>query len=224
MLEMVASSMKAAPTRVLVVEDDRDFRDALATLLGTRFDSRCVGTAAECLETIADFPPDVCLVDLGLPDLDGEELIRNLHARDPEVPIVVLTVATSGAKILGALRAGALGYLLKEDLDQVVMAIHEALAGGAPMSRQVARVVLDQLKTSVLEPELAKPSAVLTTRETAVVDALSRGLTYGDVGTALSISSNTVRHHIRSIYHKLAVASKTEAVLEALRLGVIRAG
>jgi DNA-binding NarL/FixJ family response regulator len=214
--------MKVALTRVLVVEDNRDFRDALSTLLTARFDSRCAGTGAEALEILSSFPPEVCLVDLGLPDVDGEVLIRELHSRLPEVPIVVLTVATSGARILGALRAGALGYLLKEDLDQVVTAIHEALAGGAPMSRQVARVVLSQLKGSSPEPEPTTCSTVLTVRETAVVEALSRGLTYGNVASALSISSNTVRHHVRSIYHKLAVASKTEAVLEALRLGVIR--
>jgi DNA-binding NarL/FixJ family response regulator len=221
---MAGQSMKAAATHVLVVEDDRDFRDTLATLLSTRFDSRCVGTAAEALAVLSDFAPDVCLIDLGLPDLDGEVLIRQLHGRNAEIPIVVLTVATSGSRILGALRAGALGYLLKEDLDQVVTAINEALAGGAPMSRQVARVVLSELKGSLPEPQLTQASAVLTVRETAVVEALARGLTYSNVGTALSISANTVRHHVRSIYHKLAVASKTEAVLEALRLGVIRPG
>jgi DNA-binding NarL/FixJ family response regulator len=219
---MAAQSPEAAPTRVLVVEDNHDFRDALSTLLSARFDSRCVGTAAEALETVGSFRPEVCLIDLGLPDLNGEVLIRELHERYSEVPIVVLTVATSGTKILGALRAGALGYLLKEDLDQVVTAIHEALAGGAPMSRQVARVVLSQLKGSAPEPVPTRALGVLTVRETAVVEALSRGLTYSNVALALSISSNTVRHHVRSIYHKLAVASKTEAVVEALRLGVIR--
>ncbi len=119
------------------------------------------------------------------------------------------------------MRAGAIGYLLKEDLDQVVVAIHDALAGGAPMSRQVARVVLSELKGPAPEPQLA--STVLTARETEVVDALARGLTYDNVASLLAISSNTVRHHVRSIYHKLAVATKTEAVLEARRLGVIRA-
>ncbi len=214
--------MKTGVTRVLVVEDDREFRDSLSTLLRARFDGRCVGTAAEAFELLSDFAPEVCLVDLGLPDLDGEELIRELQARNSQVPIVVLTVATSGARILGALRAGAVGYLLKEDLDQVVVAIHEALAGGAPMSRQVARVVLSELKGPSPETARAKASAVLTARETEVVDALARGLTYDNIASALSISANTVRHHVRSIYHKLAVASKTEAVLEALRLGVIR--
>ncbi|MEI9947573.1 MAG: response regulator transcription factor [Pseudomonadota bacterium] len=216
--------MKTALTRVLVVEDDREFRDSLTTLLKARFDSRCVGTAADAFDVLSDFTPDVCLVDLGLPDIDGEELIRKLQARDAEVPVIVLTVATSGTRILGALRAGAVGYLLKEDLDQVVVAIHDALAGGAPMSRQVARVVLSELKSSLPGPRLAKDSTVLTARETEVVDALARGLTYDNIASALSISSNTVRHHVRSIYHKLAVASKTEAVLEALRLGVIRSG
>ncbi len=93
--------MKSALTRVLVVEDDREFRESLTTLLRSRFDSRCVGTAADAFEVLADFDPDVCLVDLGLPDIDGEELIRKLQARNAEVPIVVLTVATSGARILG---------------------------------------------------------------------------------------------------------------------------
>lgn len=211
------------PARVLVVEDDPRFREQLAELLGgAAFEPHLASTGQEALKTFATIRPDVCLLDLGLPDVDGEDLIRRLQGLDPGVPLVVLTVATARAKILGALRAGALGYVLKEDLYRVGVAIEDALAGGAPMSRQVARVVLSQVRDADLVPAKG-PEHGLTPREVEVVESLSRGLTYANVASALGMSTNTVRQHVRSIYYKLAVASKTEAVLEALRLGVIRA-
>lgn len=216
----------------LVVEDDPRVRDAVALLLrSAAWKLSLAPTAAEALRQFDADRPDVCLVDLGLPDLEGVALIRALLARRSDVPIVVLTIAISKADILGALRAGAVGYLLKEDVgSRLVAALDEACAGGAPMSRRVAQMVLEELRSpggsgkpstrSEGRTNQAMPS--LTAREIEVVESLSRGLSYSDVAKCLDISTNTVRAHVRSIYEKLAVATKTEAVLEAMRLGMIR--
>lgn len=215
--------------RVLLVEDDPRVRAALELIVReSAFECALVGSGAEALRRVGSFAPDACVVDLGLPDMAGDALIRELRGRWPEMPVVVLTVATSKTEILGAFRAGAIGYLFKEDVAaHLPAAIREALAGGAPMSRRVARMVLGELHDpsppSSKVRITAAPTSVsaLTGREIEVLESLSRGLSYSDVATCLDISQNTVRTHVRSIYEKLEVASKTEAVLEAIRLGVL---
>jgi DNA-binding NarL/FixJ family response regulator len=182
-----------------------------------------VCSGAEAMAQLSKVAPQVALVDLGLPDISGVELIRRIAAACPNLPIVVLTVCTEDAQILEAFRAGARGYLFKEDLGRdLVPALDEALAGGAPMSRPVARLVLEQLREAeVTERPSAPPLPALTDRERQVVEQLARGLSYELVGTVLGISTNTVRTYIRTIYEKLCVCSRTEAVVVALRLGLV---
>jgi len=214
-----------AERRLLVVEDD----DRILALLGTVF---CpagwvalqAGSGAEAMARLReDSDLAVALVDLGLPDVQGVDLIRQISATRPLLPMVVLSVCTDERKILDAFRAGARGYLFKEDLATLLApALEEALAGGAPMSRAVARLVLDQLHEDAPEPDPPAASRPLVTeRERQVIEQLARGLSYSQVGGMLNISSNTVRSYIRTIYEKLAVCSKTEAVMEALRLGIV---
>jgi DNA-binding NarL/FixJ family response regulator len=212
--------------RLLVVEDDPRLRGLLGTVLcPVGWDPVLAATGGEALASLRDDQDiRVALVDLGLPDVDGVELIGRMSAAHPLVPTIVLTVCTEERKILDAFRAGARGYLFKEDLTRVLApALDEALAGGAPMSRAVARLVLAQIRDAA-EPAAPAASAsapAVTERERQVIEQLARGLSYAQVGGVLDISPNTVRSYIRTIYEKLAVCSKTEAVLEALRLGIL---
>jgi DNA-binding NarL/FixJ family response regulator len=222
-----ASESEASRRRLLVIEDD----ERLLRLLGT---SLCpagwqpvlAATGAAALAHLrAKALPEAALVDLGLPDVDGVSLVRQLTAAHPTLPLVILTVCTDERRILEAFRAGACGYLFKEDLASTLApALDEAVAGGAPMSRAVARLLLAQVRgdaraDAAVVPGDPRPD--LTSRERQVIEQLARGLSYDDVAQVLEISPNTVRTHVRAIYEKLAVSSKTEAVLMALRLGLV---
>lgn len=223
----VFGSVVAAERSFLVIDDDARIRELLASVLcppGWR--SLLAASATEGLRTIerARELPAVVLVDLCLPDRDGVQLIRQLAARWPTLPTVVLSVCTDEQRILDAIQAGARGYLFKEDLSRgLAFALDEALAGGAPMSRAVARLVLDQLRRDNAPPPSTAETPAITERERQVLEQLARGLSYDQVGAVLDISSNTVRTYVRAIYEKLCVGSKTEAVLAALRLGLIPA-
>jgi DNA-binding NarL/FixJ family response regulator len=211
---------------VLFVEDDVRFQKSIAALLPTtRLHITFTERGRDAIAMLPAVAPDACVVDLGLPDMPGEALIRELVRLRPGMPVVVLSIASSETKIMGALRAGAMGYILKEDVVKLLpRAIDEAMEGGAPMSAAVARLALIELRASHRADTTAKEGEkVLTPREIEVVEYLARGLSYADVGMALGISPNTVRAHIRSIYDKLVVASKTEAVMAALRLGLLQA-
>ena len=213
--------------RLLVVEDDARLLGLLETSLNPAgWQIIGAGSGAEAMARLGELAPSVALVDLGLPDISGVELIRRITAIKPDLPIVVLTVCTEEARILDAFRAGARGYLFKEDLGRaLVPALAEALAGGAPMSRPVARLVLEQLRDAeASQRPSAPPLPALTERERQVVEQLARGLSYEHVGTVLGISTNTVRSYIRTIYEKLCVCSRTEAVVVALRLGLVASG
>lgn len=221
---MPAKSDSGATRRLLVVEDDPRFGGALAELLAaSSFDADLARTGAEAERSLSRGEFDAALVDLGLPDVDGVDLIGRLRAQRPEMPVLVITVVSLEARILAALRAGACGYLYKEDLgSRAVSAVEEALEGGAPMSRDVARKLVEHVRRSDAGADSDDPRATtLTERERAVLEAFARGERYDDVAASLDMSVNTVRTHVRSIYGKLDVTSKTEAVVLAKRLGLV---
>lgn len=165
--------------------------------------------------------PALALVDLGLPDGDGLDVVRALRRRWSDVPAVVLSVDDRPARILAALRDGAHGYVLKEDLaGRLPALIDEALSGALPLSPRPAAVVRRQLQWHIADA----PDAQLTAAEVDVLQGLAVGLSYEQCATRRGVSVNTVRTHVRSAYRKLDVTSKTEAVLAALRLGLIEAG
>jgi len=210
----------SARSRVLVVEDDERFAHAAALLLRAAHREVVVAKdARSAREAIAEGERfDAFVVDLGLPDEDGVELVRWLAARAPHTPILVSTVARARATILDAVRAGASGYLFKEDMARrLAPAVEELMLGGAPMSAGAAQVVLERLRTTSDEA----PRASLTPREADVLRELARGLTYEQVAIVLGVSANTVRAHVRSIYEKLDAATRTEAVLTAIRMGLL---
>lgn len=207
------------PRRVLIVEDDLAFVDAIKLTAGPNIHlsvatSIEAGRAAEL--------PDVAIIDLGLPDGDGAVLVAELRARSATMPIVVLTIHGTDERLWGAIRAGASGYLLKEDAGhRLERVVEEALDGGAPMSPRIARRVLALISAGAPEPTAAG-APILTEREIHVLQVLSTGYTYDESATALDISVNTLRTHVRNIYEKLSVSSRTEAVMAALRLGLIQ--
>jgi DNA-binding NarL/FixJ family response regulator len=162
---------------------------------------------------------DALLVDLGLPDGSGITFIEELHRQQPEVPCLVLTGAVARDTVMSALRAGACGYLLKEDLiERLPFALHSVLEGGMPMSVAAAGYLLEHLRRGAPISPLSAPP---TERERELLALLARGLTYEQSASALGVSVNTVRSHIRAIYDKLQAANKAEAVMLALQEGWI---
>lgn len=210
--------------RLLVVEDDPRMRAVLLELLDSkRFSVTWVATAGEALKVMEADPPELALVDLGLPDLDGVALIARLTTRLSGLPVVVLTAATEPGRIFASLKAGARGYLFKEDVvTRVASALDEAAAGGMPMSPGAASFVLSLFRRCPQPPDETAPAGDLTPREREVVTLLARGLTYEEIGSGLGVSINTIRTHVRSTYEKLHATNKAQAIMAARREGWLR--
>ncbi len=195
--------------QLLSVDDDPRFHQTVSSVLAQpEFACRFVSKGQEALTCLEQESVDAVLLELGLPDRDGVDLIRDISSRWPDMPILVLTGDTTDSRILAAIRAGAQGYLLKHELEKrLPTAVEEILAGGSPLSATAARVVVRCMR----EPHQKVAEARLSKRERAVLDWLSRGLTYEEAGRALGISVNTVRTHVRRLYSKLDVNTKVEA-------------
>ena len=208
---------KAGSARVTValVEDDEEVRKRLVASIRSDPSLEVVGeyrTGGEALAGIASGAPEVFLVDLGLPDMSGLEVVRRLAARHPACDILVVTVFGDEESVIGALEAGARGYLLKGALEHdIAEDIRHLRSGGSPLSPVIARQVLKRLI-----PAPPAPGA-LTPRESEILNAIARGFTYGETASLLHLSVQTVHTHLKNIYRKLAVHSKTEAVYEADR-------
>lgn len=198
---------------VAIVEDDGDIRESLALLINGTPGFSCINTYSDCetaLDGIVEDPPDVVLMDVGLPGMSGIEGIRLLKERLHEINLVVLTVHDESKLVFDALCAGACGYLLKDTPPaKLLEAIRETDEGGAPMSTQIARMVVGSFRTN--------PHTALTQRETEVLEQLCKGKSYKMIADTLFISEETVRRHIKHIYKKLQVGSKSEAVAKALK-------
>jgi DNA-binding NarL/FixJ family response regulator len=225
---MPAAEPVRSRTRVALVEDDADTSASLATSIHAQDWLELVAayrTGAAALAGLAQQAPDVLLVDLGLPDMPGLDVIRFVAERHPNCDILVISMFGDEANVLAALEAGASGYLLKGLLTRDVTAdIRDLRAGGSPLSPVIARQVLKRLKTAP-QPALPAPlvagDATLSPRETEILNAISRGFSYAEVADMLHVTVATVHTHLKRIYGKLAVHSKTEAVFEAGRLGLL---
>jgi len=224
-------SVPDAPTvtTVALVEDDRATRERLAS--SVRAQSSLELTAeysngADALAGLAARAPDVLLVDLGLPDMSGLELIRFAAERYPECDILVISIFGDEAHVLAALESGARGYLLKGSLQHdIAFDIRDIRDGGSPLSPVIARQMLKRLRIrrrEVLPDRAAEEETMLTAREAEILNAISRGFSYAETAQMLSVAVGTVHSVLKRIYRKLAVHSKTEAVFEANRLGLIR--
>lgn len=204
--------------RTMIVEDQRDLRDGLSTLVNFTPGFTCVGafrSMEECLARVKHDLPDVILSDIGLPGMSGIDGIRILKEQHPDLIILVLTVYDDNEKIFDALCAGASGYLLKQtEPAELLKCVREAVDGGAPMSPEVAARVI-KLFREVRPPE--KVDYDLTPHETRLLKLLVEGHNYVTAAEKLNISYNTIKFHVRNIYDKLQVHSKSEAVAIAMR-------
>lgn len=204
--------------KTAIIEDMRDIRDGLATLINFTEGFRCTGTyrsVEEALERLKDDVPDVLLSDIGLPGLSGIEGVRILKGRFPDMQILMLTVYDDDDRIFDALCAGASGYLLKRTPPAKLLEnIREAMSGGAPVSPEVATRVIKFFR------ELRPPDTSdyeLTPHETRLLKLLTEGYNYTTAAEKLGVSYNTIKFHVRHIFEKLQVHSKSEAVVKAMR-------
>ena len=208
--------------RVAIVEDQRDIREGLTTLINGTDGYRCTGayrSMEEGLEGVRRNTPDIALCDIGLPGMSGIEGIRILKERHPQLQIMMLTVYDDDDRIFDALCAGACGYLLKRTSPtRLLESLREAASGGAPMSPEVASRVI-KLFRDIRPPE--KADYELTPHETRLLKLLVQGHNYTTAAEELGVSYNTVKFHMRRIYEKLQVHSKSEAVAKALRDRII---
>lgn len=210
------------PTTVSIVEDNEQLRSTLARMLNRADGFQCLGdygTAEIALEAIPKSPPNVVLMDINLPGMNGVECVRKLKQLVPATQIVMLTAYEDTENIFNSLAAGASGYLLKRSKSgEILDAIREVQGGGSPMTTHIARKVVQSFQsTAAALPQSAEPSEELSPREQEVLDLLSQGFMYKEISDKLGISFETVRTYIRRIYEKLHVRTRTEAVAKALR-------
>ena len=204
--------------RVSIVEDDDKIRESLVVLIDGSTGFRCIGAYSNGEDALQDVPrkqPDVVLMDIGLPRMDGVECVRRLKPPMPGMQIIMLTVYEDDNKIFSSLEAGATGYLLKTTPpDQLMNSIREIHAGGSPMSSQIARKVLQSFFRS---RQNQGDEVNLTPREREILDLLAKGFLYKEIAERLNLSVDTVHSHLRHIYEKLQVRTRTEAVVKYLQ-------
>ncbi len=198
---------------VAVVEDNAGVRRSLELLLDESPGFRCAcacASAEEAIQVIPRHSPEIVLMDIHLPDRSGIECTARLKSLLPDLQIVMITVYTDIDTVFKALRAGASGYLLKRSPpERILEAITEVRLGGAPMTREIARKIVETFKPAA-PPEVQ--ASELTRRENEVLEFLSQGFANKEIAQMLSISLDTVRYHLKQIYEKLHVRSRTEAV------------
>jgi DNA-binding NarL/FixJ family response regulator len=202
---------------VSIVEDDPQVRSSLAKLIDGSPGYRCVsrhGSAENALEEIPKIKPDVTLMDINLPGINGVECVRRLKPQLPGTQIIMLTVYQNTEHIFNALAAGATGYMLKQTPPaELLVAIKEVNGGGSPMSSHIARKIVQSFQRS---PSAAAEADSLSPREAEVLDLLAKGFLYKEIAEQMKVSYATVHTHIRHIYEKLHVRSRTEAVAKHL--------
>lgn len=208
--------------RVALVEDDAHFRLVISSVLGASGRHEVVaaaGSAEEALQWPPDTKPDVALLDIGLPGKSGAELAGELLKKFPGALIIMVTGVRDDLAVLEAIRAGAVGYVLKgSDTDQIVAAIDDALAGGAPMSAVIARRVLGLMKSApAVQP--AAELVALTPREAEVLALVAEGASDKAVGEKLGVTRSTVKNCLLTIYGKWRVKSRTAAAVKFVRAG-----
>lgn len=213
--------------RVGIVDDDKGTRQALAGFLQGDPEIECIGTFGSAEEAIRDLParrPDVVIMDVNLPKMDGVQCVRELVANLPEVQIVMLTIYDNTDVIFESLAAGAKGYLLKPiRAVQLLAAVRDVIGGGAPLTSNIARKLVQAFagpgkpianSSRIHEPDAQREAAeaALSPREREVLELLARGYLYKEIAKHFNVSYSTVHTHIERIYHKLHVRSRAQAV------------
>src|SRR6266481_5999543 len=206
------------PIRVAIVDDDEGIRHSLAVLIRRAPSLRLAGDypdAESALREIPRRPPDVVLMDINLPGIKGVECVRQLKTALPEIQFLMLTVYEDSDSLFNSLKAGASGYLLKRTASaRLLDAIRDVHAGGSPMTPQLARRVVQYFSRPV---EGDDSVSRLTAGERDFLDQLAKGYAYKEIADRMKISIDTVRSYVRTVYEKLHVHSRTEAVVKYLR-------
>ena len=201
--------------KIGIVEDNKTTREGLETIVNLSSDYRCVcacETAEDALQLMPKHQPEVVLMDIQLPNMSGVECVAQLKERLPSVQVIMVTVYEDPDRIFRALRAGASGYLLKRSApDQVLNAIRDVQQGGAPMSGEIARKVIGHFQSqSAMVNEVER----LSPREREVLELVAHGFSNKEIAGRLSITTESIRWHLKHIYQKLHVHSRTEAALK----------
>ncbi|BCY19544.1 DNA-binding response regulator (plasmid) [Leptolinea sp. HRD-7] len=223
---MKSTSEQPVKIRVLLADDQRLMRDGLRTLLELEDDLEVVGEAENgraALELAASLRPDVVLMDVRMPVMDGVEATRQLAASLPECRVIILTTFDDESIIFEGLRAGALGYLLKDvSGEELASAIREVNRGGALIQPSVARKVLAEFSRLPAAPSSAQilPGDGLSERETEILKLVARGLSNKEIALRLSLTEGTVKNYVSAILQKLGVQDRTQAALKARGMGI----
>lgn len=208
-----------AAIRLLIVEDQVRILERQRRLLEAQAELEVVGTArngVDAVELCGSLKPDVVLLDLGLPDIDGIAVTKQIRERWPAIEVLIFTIFDDEARVLDAVRAGASGYLLKgAPAERIVEALRDVHQGGSVIQPQLARALLRRFQPP------AAPAVGLTPRETEILTLIAKGLSNRNAAEVLGSSRATVRTHLEHIYAKLDVSNRTEAVTEAIRRGLI---
>jgi RNA polymerase sigma factor (sigma-70 family) len=209
------------PISVSIVEDNDKLRGTLAKVIGRADGFRFASDYASAEDALAGLPrvkPDVVLMDINLPGINGVECVRQLKALLPATQVMMLTVYEDTENIFNALTAGASGYMLKRTpAKELLEAIHDVQRGGSPMTAHIARKVVQSFQKSAGQQRAADELSELSEREQQVLDLLAQGLIYKEIADKLQISYETVHTYIRRVYEKLQVRTRTEAVAKFLQ-------
>jgi len=199
-----------------IVEDLDEVRDGLKNFISLSTDFKILDTfktAEEALDDIPKLQPDIVIMDINLPGMNGIECIRLVKAKSPRTQFMMFTVYENDEKVFEALKAGASGYLLKNTgLVQLIESLKELHNGGSPMSANIARKLVTVFRD---KEKVTAPIEVLSARENEILQLLAKGLLYKEIADQLAISVSTVRQHIHHIYEKLHVQNRTEAINKA---------
>ena len=211
--------------RLMLADDHRMLREGLRrSLVDEGFD--VVGEASggeEAVHLAASLSPDVILMDVTMPDVDGVEATRRIHAVQPDIRVVMLTMHADQGVIAEALRAGASGYLVKDcSTDEIADAVRQAASDDSTLSAELASAMLDEVRRIDPNPVDDDSDRVVTKREVEVLQLIADGCSTPEVAETLFISQKTVKNHLASIYHKLDARDRTQAVLQAVRLGIVK--
>lgn len=213
------------PVRVLVCDDQEVVREGMRAILGVSPEVEVVACARhgkEALALVATTAPDVVLMDLKMPVMDGTEATRRIRAAFPQVRVLVLTTYDAQDWVLGAIRAGAAGYLLKDlPRERLVAAVVDAARGRTPVDPAVAGTLFDAVARTVPETAGASRWEALTDRERDVLELLARGLSNADIAASLYLAEGTVRNRVSAVLAKLGVSDRTQAAVLALRHGLV---
>ena len=211
--------------RIVIADDHAVVRQGTRKLLDMEEDMEVIGEAGdgeEAVRLIEGLRPDVAILDISMPKLTGIEVTRQIKPRFPSVAVLILTAYDTDEYVFALLEAGAAGYLLKfADGQEVVEAVRSVHAGESVLHPIIARKVIQRAVPSLQKESAGKPNIELSEREIEVLKLAAKGMTNKDIANALFISIRTVQHHLNSIFNKLSVGSRTEAIFQSVKKGLL---